>query len=239
MRKIDLDGERAFENRKASGEMVREAQSKYYWATEIPTSSHIELTNLEIRGRSVLEVGCSSGHDDLVYCEYASSYVGVDISDEAINNCKKLKIENANFFCNDGHTLPINDNSVDCVIVNSLLHHMDLNTIFSEIRRVLKKGGVLIFKEPLGTNPFFQIYRSLTSYARTIDERPFTFSDLNLMSTFFDLKSVQWFGFTNIFSAFFRSNFLRFILTKFDSIISKTPLKFMFWQISGVAEVKK
>ena len=98
MRKIDLDGERTFENRKASGEMVREAQSKFYWATEIPTSSHIELTNLEIRGKSVLEVGCASGYDASTYCKFANSYVGVDISDEAINNCKKLKIENANFF---------------------------------------------------------------------------------------------------------------------------------------------
>ena len=149
MRKIDLDGERAFENRKASGEMVREAQSKYYWATEIPTSSHIELTNLEIRGKSVLEVGCSSGYDASTYCEYANSYVGVDISDEAINNCKKLKIGNANFFCTDGHTLPINDNSVDYEYDVSI---NDLKGVRNGILRfdfVVRNGTIgLLFSHP-------------------------------------------------------------------------------------------
>ena len=90
MRKIDLEAERQYENRKAVGESPREAQSKFYWATKIPTDAHNQLTFSEISGKRVLEVGCASGSDALAYSEFASSYVGVDISDEAINNCRKL-----------------------------------------------------------------------------------------------------------------------------------------------------
>ena len=170
MRKIDLEAERLYENRKAVGESPRAAQSKFYWATEIQTTEHDELTFKEISGKVVLEVGCASGADALVYSEFVSSYMGVDISDEAISNCRKLGIDNAEFYCTDGHKLPVDDEAVDCVIVNSLLHHMDLTTAFTEIRRVLRTGGTLIFREPLGTNPFFQLYRLLTPSARTVDE---------------------------------------------------------------------
>lgn len=239
MRKIDLDAERVFENRKATGEEVRSAQSKFYWATKIPTSTHNDVTYNEIKGKYVLEVGCASGSDALQYCDFAESYIGVDISDEAISSCKKLKIDNAKFYCTDGHLLPVDEGIVDCVIVNSLLHHMDLLSIFTEIRRVLKSGGTLIFREPLGINPFFQFYRLLTPSARTDDERPFTIGDLRLMGTFFDLKTVQWFGFTSIASAFFRSSKLRYALTKADQVMSRTPLKFFYWQFSGIAKVKK
>ena len=239
LRKIDLEAEKQYENRKAVGESPRVAQSKFYWATKIPTDAHNQLTFSEISGKRVLEVGCASGSDALAYSEFASSYVGVDISDEAISNCRKLGIDDAEFYCTDGHKLPVEDQSVDCVIVNSLLHHMDLVTAFSEIRRVLKIGGVLIFREPLGTNPLFQFYRFLTPSARTVDERPFTVTDLRLMASFFDLQKVQWFGFTNIASAFFRSARLRGFLTSIDKILSNTPLRFMYWQFSGIAVVKK
>ena len=187
----------------------------------------------------MLEVGCASGSDAIAYSKSARSYIGVDISDEAINNCKKHTIDNAEFYCTDAHKLPVTDEAVDCVIVNSLLHHMDLTLAFTEISRVLRSGGLLIFREPLGTNPLFQLYRFLTPSARTVDERPFTSNDLRLMSSFFDLKTVQWFGFTNIVSAFFGSLKLRSFLTKMDKIVSKTPLKYMYWQFSGIAIVKK
>ena len=189
--------------------------------------------------KNILEIGCASGYDAVKYCEYANSYIGIDISNEAISKCNNLNIINANFYCTDGHVLPIEDSSVDCVIVNSLLHHMDLPKTFSQVQRVLKSDGVLIFREPLGINPLFQIYRLLSPSARTDDERPFNLKDLRLMNSFFELKTVQWYGFTNISSAFLKSNLLRSLLTNIDNILSKTPIKYFFWQFSGIAKVKK
>ena len=79
-----------------------------------------------IEGAKVLEIGCASGHDAKDYCKYSKSYIGVDISDVAIQNCNALLIKNAKFYCVDGHRLPADDKSLDFVIVNSLLHHLDL-----------------------------------------------------------------------------------------------------------------
>ena len=162
MRKIDLKNEKNFENRKAGGEQVRKKQSKYYWATSLPTEKHKEETYRAIEGAEVLEIGCASGKDAINYCKYAKSYIGVDISDVAIDNCNALSIENAEFHCVDGHKLPVADKSKEYVIVNSLLHHLDLETSLEEISRVLYDDGALIFKEPLGISPAFQIYRMMT-----------------------------------------------------------------------------
>lgn len=235
MRDINLKNEKNFENRKASGEHVRANQSKYYWATSIPIEKHKNETCKIIKDSKVLEIGCASGYDAIDYCKYANSYIGVDISNIAIENCKILSIKNAKFHCVDGHKLPANDNSIDYVIVNGLLHHLDLETSLQEITRVLSDSGALIFREPLGTNPVFQIYRMMTPSARTIDERPFTFNDLALMRKYFDLnKQVQWFGFLNILSAFIRNDNVKSALTIIDELLSKTPLRYFFWVFSGI-----
>jgi SAM-dependent methyltransferase len=238
MRKIDLDAEATFENRKASGEGVRSAQDKFYWATALPEADHKKLTLTKIANGSVLEIGCASGYDAKIYAGTANKYIGVDISDVAIGNCRAMNVKNAEFYCTDGHKLPLADSSVDFVIVNSLLHHLDLEIALAEISRVLTRNGRLIFKEPLGTNFAFQIYRWLTPSARTVDERPFTFADIKLIRRYFDFEEVTWYGFLSIGSAFFRSSALRIILTRTDKLLSSTPLKYFFWQFSGVARLR-
>ncbi len=242
MRKIDLEAEREFENRKALGENIRANQSKYYWATQLPADAHRQQTFNVIQNKTVLEIGCASGKDAGSYVQHARSYVGVDISNESIEIAKALGFPNAEFICADGHNIPKPDSSFDCVIVNSLLHHLDLEVTFQEITRLLHRDGILVFSEPLGTNPLFQLYRRFTPSARTVDERPFTFADLALMQNYFQFSDVQWFGFSSIVSAFipsaFLRNFFRLSLTKFDRFLSITPLKYLFWRFSGIANVK-
>jgi SAM-dependent methyltransferase len=238
MRKINLKNEKSFENRKYLGLDIRIAQSKYYWATQIPTDAHKTATLSKITNKKVLEIGCSSGYDAKIYADHVKSFIGVDISNEAISIAQGWNLKNSEFFCIDGHNLPVPDFSIDCVIVSSLLHHLDLDQSLSEISRVLKDDGILIFREPLGTNPFFKMYRFFSPSARTADERPFTFNDLSLMNKYFTLNDVRWFGFTNIISAFTKSQQLRAFLTDFDELLSKTQLKFLFWQFAGFAKKK-
>jgi SAM-dependent methyltransferase len=237
MRKIDLDAERAYENGKVvRGLGPRSAQSKFYWATGPSIDAHMSRAIREIKGKTILEIGCSVGEEATEYVRHAEKYVGVDISDKAIEAAAALGLPNAEFLCIDGHTIPKPSGTFDCVVVNSLLHHLDLEVAFVEISRLLKNGGVLIFREPLGTNPIFNLYRSATPEARTEDERPFTFQDLSLMARFFEMKDVQYFGFTCLASAFFGSKSLRRFLTATDRLLSASPMKYFYWQFSGVAK---
>ena len=233
IRKIDLQEEINFENLKVTQGSSRKKQGKYYWATAIPTDKHNELINQKIKDKNILEIGCSYGFYAKLYSQNALEYCGIDISNEAIKKAQMLNIKNAEFLCTDAHEIPKNDMEFDFVIVNGLLHHLDLLTALKEIHRVLKNDGYLIFREPLGTNPLFQIYRKFTSEARTKDERPFTFGDIQLMKKFFIFKNIDYIGFTNIFSAFIRIKIIRSLLTKIDFFLGKTFLKIFFWQFAG------
>lgn len=235
MRSIDLEKEREFENRKVSDADTRKSQSKFYWAVRSAAERHAARSYAAIQDKNVLEIGCSQGNDAVIYAQYCKKIVGIDISDSAIEKANERSIPNAMFQCTDGHSLPFDDEVFDCVIVNSLLHHLDLELAFAEISRVLTDSGVLIFREPLGTNPAFQMYRVLTPSARTPDERPFTFSDIKLMKRYFVLEDIQWFGFTNILAAFIPVDMLRRIFTRVDDILAYTPMRYLFWQFAGIA----
>jgi len=238
MRNIDLDAERAYENKKVSGAEARATQSKYYWATSLEAERHLESIKKQVSGRIVLEIGCSSGSLASKISPLADQYIGTDISDKAIELASQKGLRNSRFLCCDGHSVPLEGETVDVVIVDALLHHMDLERALREIARLLRPGGILFFNEPLGTNPLFQLYRRLTPQSRTVDERPFTRMDLRTLRSFFEIQEFRWFGFTNIASAFARNVRVRMILTRIDRMIALTPLRLFFWQFSGSA-VKK
>ena len=240
MRKINLEQEKKFENSKISNTLIRSSQSKFYWATELSIETHNKNVLRKIINAEILEIGCSNGLDALTYTKFSKTYFGIDISDKAIKIASDRNLKNSRFICTDGHILPFNNSKFDFVIVNSLLHHLDLDVCLPEISRVLKDKGELIFREPLGTNLIFQLYRWLTPQARTIDERPFTFSDISKMKKNFNLVDVNWFGFTSILSSFVKVKLFREILMKIDFLLSQTPAKFFFWQFCGFAKkVKK
>lgn len=235
MRAIDLDAEREFENSKVNDSGVRAAQDKYYWATQLSRAAHDDYVDRHIVGQDVLEIGCSSGYDAEHYVRNCRHYTGIDISDDAIAAAERRGLENATFICVDGHKLPFPDSSFDSVIVNSLLHHLDLPRSFSEISRVLRPDGQLLFREPLGTNPLIQLYRALTPKARTKDERPFTRADLALMRRHFTLTDVRWYGLTALGAAWLRVTALRRALTALDDGLARTPARIFFWQFCGAA----
>jgi ubiquinone/menaquinone biosynthesis C-methylase UbiE len=233
MRNIDLNAERLYENSKVEGLGPRHSQSKYYWATQPLIHDFDNKTNTVITDKIVLEIGCSSGSKAEVYSQYCHHYTGVDISDVGIQKAQSKNIANAEFLMCDAHKLPFSDEKFDVVIVNSLLHHLDLEISLNEIHRVLNKGGILCAREPLGINPVYTIYRNLTPKARTVDEKPFSVADLRLLTTKFENQNTVYFGFTSILSAFFKHNKARSTLNAFDDILSKTPVKYWFWQFYG------
>ena len=239
MRKIDLNVEKKFENLKVTSDNnPRKNQNKFYWATKIAIDKHNKITLKHIKDKVILEIGCSDAKYSSEYINESKYYYGCDISNKAIEIAKNKNLKNTNFICCDAHKLPYKKNQFDSIIVNSLLHHLDLDTILKEIKRTLKENGLLIIREPLGINPIFNLYRYITPSSRTPDEIPFGFKELKLIKKLFIIKNESFFGFTSLFSSFYKSKKLRKYLTLYDNILSYTLLKYLYWQISGVYMVK-
>ncbi len=175
----------------------------------------------------------------IIYSGIIKDYEGCDISDLAISKANGLQLLNSNFTFCDAQHLPYRDGSFDLIIISSLLHHLDLSVALLEIHRVLNDIGKLIFREPLEINPIFTLYRWMTPNVRTPDERPFTLSDIRLVKSQFNVTESVYFGFLALTCSVIKlPKTLHNGLLSMDRILSKTLLKYLFWQWSGVG-IKK
>lgn len=239
MRRINLEKERELENQKVLNPDTRQAQDGFYRAVAGEIEAHYSRTMDVIKDKSILEIGCSEGKMAIIYSRIVKDYEGCDISDLAISKANGLQLLNSSFTCCDAHHLPYSDGSFDVVIVSSLLHHLDLRVALLEIHRVLNDDGKLIFREPLGINPIFTLYRWLTPNVRTPDERPFTFSDIGLVKSQFNVTVSVYFGFVALICSVIKfPKTLHNVLLSVDRVLSKTLVKYLFWQWSGIG-IKK
>jgi SAM-dependent methyltransferase len=191
-----------------------------------------------------LEYGCGKGSSAFEMAKRGVDVVGIDISDVAIGKAieKKDTLDigytgKLSFEVMNAESLIFAPQSFDLVCGSAILHHLNVQIAFQQIRKVLRPGGTAIFMEPLGYNPFINFYRYLTPQIRTPDEHPFKTKDIEAAEKIFRKVSIEYFQLTTIFSSvFYRlkifDNILH-ILRKIDSILfKKFPfLKKYAWSI--------
>jgi glycosyltransferase involved in cell wall biosynthesis/ubiquinone/menaquinone biosynthesis C-methylase UbiE len=100
------------------------------------------------RGETVLEIGGGLGTDLAQFAANGASVIDVDLSVGHLNHASEnfqLRGLSGRFIHHDAERLPVDDNSVDVVYSNGVLHHTP-NTyqVVDEIHRVLKPGGKTI-----------------------------------------------------------------------------------------------
>ena len=133
------------------------------------------------------------------------------------------------------------DASFDLVFGRGIIHHLDLESCFSSISRVLRPGGTAVFWEPLGHNPVLNRYRAMTPTARTPDEHPLLRSDFEIAERYFQLDALRFFGLTTVLTVPVRDTPVGERLLKITSAIDKTlfksPLRWLAWYV--LIEVRK
>lgn len=99
-----------------------------------------------IKGKYVLEIATGPGLLAKKVAYSAKRMIATDYSDGMIEEAKKGSVpDNLTFEVADATALPYDDNSFDVVIIANALHIMpEPEKALQEIRRVLKKKGVLI-----------------------------------------------------------------------------------------------
>lgn len=108
------------------------------------------LERLGIRGNNVLEVGCGVGPMTKYLLQKFNAVKAIDISVEAIEQCKKnIKSENVVFEVAVAEKLPAENSSIDIIFAYDVYEHVeDAKPCFDEAYRVLKDGGVLFMTVP-------------------------------------------------------------------------------------------
>lgn len=102
----------------------------------------------------VLDIGCGRGEMVLYTAKQGAKATGIDYSKEAIaiaNSMRMKKKESLRsrmkFYLMDSKHLAFDESSFDMVIMTDVIEHLydhELDSVFKEIKRVLKKDGILI-----------------------------------------------------------------------------------------------
>ena len=160
----------------------------------------------DISNLRVLDFGCGSGANTALLAGRGAHVWGIDISEDLLRlGQRRLAIsgraEGATFIAASAHDLPFPDSSVDLVFGIAILHHLDLDLVSREVRRVLKPGGRAIFQEPVRNSAVIRFLRSLVPYhAPDISpyERPLTDAELNRFASGFSRSSVRAFALPHV-----------------------------------------
>lgn len=119
----------------------------------------LALENLELTpDTKILDLCCGAGQTTGFLVQYSQGVTGLDLSPVALERAKK-NVPQAAYVEGAAENMPLPDNQFDVVHASVALHEMtpsQLAQIFTEVRRVLKPGGVFTFIDlHWPTNPVF------------------------------------------------------------------------------------
>lgn len=106
-----------------------------------------------------LDIGSSNGIITNNLSPFFRNVLGIDIDMTAMKLIDKSQNENAGYAVADAMMVPFNQNSFEAVVCSQTYEHVpSSDRLFSEINRILKPGGLLIFSGPNKTYPIEMHY---------------------------------------------------------------------------------
>jgi len=141
----------------------QELRTFWGWSYQDFIDHLLQRTRLEA-GQRVLDIAtgtsviprklAAAGHTE-------NQLIGLDIT-EAMLRRGKTKIEaqpgtsNIHLTCGDAMHLPYPEDAFDLIVTGLASHHMDIDRLLEEIRRVLKTGGTFSMID-VGSSPFWRL----------------------------------------------------------------------------------
>ena len=120
-----------------------------------------ELLHLE--GAMVLELGCGKAEKTRIVAQMAASVLALEVDETQLaKNITITDLPNVRFAHGGAEKIPAADSNFDIVLMFKSLHHVPtklMDSVFSEIRRVLKPGGVAYISEPVYAGDFNEILK--------------------------------------------------------------------------------
>ncbi len=192
------------------------------------------------QGKTVLDIGCGAGGKTLYYATLGPEHVyGIDVlphyREEATRLARQKGLEDkTTFITGDAARLPFESDSLDTIIMNDAMEHVDDPVaVLSECHRVLKSGGRLYLNFP----PYYHPYGAHLSDVIGIPWVHAFFSDKTLISVYKYLVAPLPDGEERIHFRIGRNEkgeeFFSYInkmtIQRFEGIMKKTLLKVRYY----------
>ena len=124
--------------------------SEFDGQTEIEHLHRYMVARELCRGRDVLDIASGEGYGSALLAQVARSVVGVEVAAEVVTHASaNYQADNLTYRVGDARRIPLDEAAVDIVVSFETIEHFAEHAAFlTEIRRVLRPGGLLIISTP-------------------------------------------------------------------------------------------
>jgi 2-polyprenyl-3-methyl-5-hydroxy-6-metoxy-1,4-benzoquinol methylase len=192
-------------------------------ACTAPEMRHIRKKLGDLRGRTLLDVGCGLGEASVYFALEGATVTATDISPGMCNATRRLAANNRVTVTT--HVSAIEDlglkpdQKFDIIYTGNTLHHADIEATLDNVLPHLQTGGVFVSWDPVAYNPIINLYRAIATKVRTEDEHPLRLRDIRAVTSRFLHSEVSWFWLTT------QLIFILMVAAQFRS-----PNKERFWK---------
>ena len=143
------------------------------------------ISMCEIKDKDrVLDIACGTGIVACEFAKHAKEVIGLDITEEMLNQARKLQkekeINNINFRNSNVEVLPFKDNSFDIVFTRYSFHHfLDTKKVFDEMLRVCKKNGKIVIVDVALEESVSLAYNQMEKLRDPSHTKALTFQEFN------------------------------------------------------------
>jgi len=164
----------------------------------VPVANEAEVLDelLRLDGARVLDLGCGKADKTRLVAQRAASVLGLEVDESQLAKNRSIDdLPNVRFERGGAQRIPAQDAEFDIVLMFKSLHHVPtehMDAAFTEIRRVLRPGGVAYISEPVFAGAFNDILR-LFHDERTVREAAFAAEQRAVSSGMLSLLTQRFF----------------------------------------------
>ena len=216
------------------------SNKKFYSISQINGDYVKKWLSERCKGKKVLDYCCGNGDFTIWMAETGAYAFGIDISPVSIQNASKKAScrglgDRAVFRVMDAEETEFADDYFDLIVINGVLHHLDLEKAYKELARILAPEGEIICTEALRHNPIIQFYRKRTPHLRSAWETKHILGKTEIMRAygyFHEIEILRFFHLATIAAVPLRKlpifGTIKKLLANIDSVLLKIP--FIQWQ---------
>lgn len=171
-------------------------------ACTAPEMRCIARTMGDLRGRSVLDVGCGLGEASVYFALKGARVTAIDLSSGMLAAAGELARRagvDIELHKSDAEDLRLPAQRMfDFIYVGNLFHHVAVEPTLDRLMPHLAAGGTLLSWDPLAYNPLINAYRRIATDVRTRDEHPLKRGDLDLFRRKFESVTFEYFWLTTL-----------------------------------------